>query len=70
MEYYDEIINKKDKEISELEKAANKEKNEQLKTDLLNFAIGETSQVNNLNNKEMITPNEEFNIKKKQLLGL
>ena len=62
---FNRAISKKDekeKTISEYKAKIEslEEKNEQLKTDLLNFAIGETSQVNNLNNKEMITPNEDF----------
>ena len=62
---FNKAISKKDekeKTISEYKAKIEslEEKNEQLKTDLLNFAIGETSQVNNLNNKEMITPNEDF----------
>ena len=62
---FNRAISKKDekeKTISEYKAKIEslEEKNEQLKTDLLNFAIGETSQLNNLNNKEMITPNEDF----------
>ena len=62
---FNRAISKKDekeKTISEYKAQIEslEEKNEQLKTDLLNFAIGETSQINNLNNKEMVTPNEEF----------
>ena len=62
---FNRAISKKDekeKTISEYKAKIEslEEKNEQLKTDLLNFAIGETSQVNNFNNKEMITPNEDF----------
>ena len=62
---FNKAISKKDekeKTISEYKAKIEslEEKNEQLKTDLLNFAIGETNQISNLNNKEKVTPNEDY----------
>ena len=52
----------KEKTISEYKAKIEclEEKIEQLKTDMLNFAIGDNPQINNNNNNDIITPNEEF----------
>ena len=62
---FNKAISKKDekeKTISEYKAKIEslEEKIEQLKTDMLNFAIGDNPQINNNNNNDVITPNEEF----------
>ena len=64
MEYYDEIINKKDKEISELEKEANKEKkvllNPHIKNDQLILETIDENLDSNINEK-LNSENNQFN---------